>query len=108
MARRVARGEIWMLRLPPPNKRRPVLVITRGALLEVLHTATVAAVTSQRRGSPTEVNVGVDEGLKADSAVNLANLFTVRQADLHQYVGSLPPPKLAAVCRALAIAHGCD
>lgn len=108
MAQEVARGDIWLLELAPPDKRRPVLVLSRPVLLRVLHTATVAAITSTVRGSPTEVLVGVEEGLKHPSAVNLANLFTVPRARLGRYVSSLRGEKMREVCRALILACGCD
>jgi mRNA interferase MazF len=108
MARRVARGEIWQLQRPAPDKRRPVLVLSRPALLNVLHTVTVAAITSTLRGSPTEVPLGIEEGLKGASCVTLTNVFTVRQSDLRRYVGAVGRHKMREVCRALAIAVGCD
>src|SRR5947207_14789472 len=108
MARRVNRGEIWLLALPRPDKRRPVLVLSRPSLIGVLHTVTVAAVTSTLRGSPTEVAVGPEDGLKAMSCINLCNLFTVRQSDLRTFVGTLGAEKMGRACRALAIACGCD
>jgi mRNA-degrading endonuclease toxin of MazEF toxin-antitoxin module len=54
------------------------------------------------------VEVGVDEGLKGSSCVNLVNVFTVRQSELTRYVGSVAPRKMHAICRALAIACDCD
>lgn len=108
MARRVTRGEIWLLHLPRPDKRRPVVVLSRPSLIAALHTVTVAAITSTLRGSPTEVEVGPDEGLKTTSCVNLCNVFTVPQSELRTFVGTLEPAKVRAVCRALAIACGCD
>ncbi len=107
MAGRVNRGEIWLLDIPRPDKRRPVLVLSRPALISVLHTVTVAAVTSTLRGSPTEVALGVTEGLKEVSCVNLCNLFTVRQAQLRGFVGTVGPEEMRAVCRALGVACGC-
>ena len=108
MARRIARGEIWLLNLQRPDKRRPVLVLSRPSLIGLLHTVTVAAVTSTLRGSPTEVEVGSDEGLKSTSCVNLCNVFTVRQNDLRTFVGTLGSQKMRNVCAALSIACGCD
>lgn len=108
MARRLNRGEIWLLDRPRPDKRRPVLVLSRPSLLRVLHTVTVAAVTSTLRGAPTEVEVGVDEGLKAPSCVNLCNVFTVRQSDVRTFVGTVNAGKMRRICRALEIACGCD
>jgi mRNA-degrading endonuclease toxin of MazEF toxin-antitoxin module len=52
--------------------------------------------------------VGIDEGLKHESAVNLDHVQTVAQTALGHYVGSLNRHKMAAVCRALAIAVACD
>ena len=97
-----------MLRLPKPDKRRPVVVLSRQSLLENLHTATVVAVTSTLHGSPTEVPLGPEHGLKGASCANLANVFTVSQRDLHHYVGSIGTRKLGEICAALAIASGCD
>ena len=108
MAREVGRGEIWMYRFAPPDRRRSVLVLSRPSLLRSLHTATVAAIATTLRGSPTEVELALDDGLKQPSCVNLVNVFTVRQTDLRKYVGMVPPDKLRAICQALAIAVGCD
>ena len=108
MAREVERGEIWLLTLPSPDRRRPVLVLSRPSLLQVLHTATVAAITSTVRGAPTEVHVGPEDGLKQVSCVNLTNVFTVRKSELRQYVGSLGAERMREVCRALNVACGCD
>jgi mRNA interferase MazF len=108
MAGRLNRGEIWVLDFPRPDKRRPVLVLSRPSLIDALHTVTVAAVTSKLRSSPTEVQVGPEEGLKSASCVNLCNVFTVPQSRLRTFVGSVAPGRMRDVCLALAIACGCD
>jgi mRNA interferase MazF len=107
MARRIARGEIWSYRFKRPDKRRPVLVLSRSEVIPLLHTVMVAPVTSRRRGAPSEVHVGVEEGLKHDSAVNLDHVQTVEQDRLVGFIGTLSPAKLQQVCRALGIATGC-
>ena len=108
MARELRRGEIWLLALPRPDKRRPVLVLSRPSLIDALHTVTVVAVTSTLRGSPTEVELGLDEGLKRPSCANLCNLFTVPKARLRRFVGSAGREKMREVCRALAVATECE
>ena len=108
MAERLNRGEIWLIDLPRPGKRRPVLVLSRPSLIKMLHTVTVAAITSTLRGSPTEVEVGLAEGLKQVSCVNLCNVFTVQQSELKRFVGSVSHDKMREVCRALAIACACE
>ena len=90
------------------GKQRPVLVLSRQALIDVLHTVTVATITSTGRGAPTEVALGVDDGLNKPSFANLVNVFTVPQAALHRFVGTVGRQKMHAVCEALAVAVGCD
>lgn len=108
MAERLNRGEIWLLDRPHPDKRRPVLILSRPQLIRLLSSVTVAAVTSTLRGAPTEVEVGMAEGLKKTSCINLCNIFTIPQLELKTFVGSLDSPKMQAVCRALAIACACE
>lgn len=108
MARRVARGDVWTYTFPNPDKRRPVLVLSRPEAIQVLHTVMVAPITSTIRGIPSEVSVGPREGLKHDSAVNLDHVQTIDHSRLSKYLGQVGAEKMRAVCRALAIAAGCD
>ena len=101
------RGEIWLYRYKAPDKRRPVLILTRQEVLPLLRTAMVAPITSTIRGLPSEVPVGFDEGLEHPSAVNLDHVQTVERRLLHHYVGSLSEARMREVCRALALAAGC-
>ena len=89
----------------PPDKRRPVLIISRQAAIRFLRTVVVAPVTSTIHGSPAEVEVGFDEGLKHRSAVNLDHMQTVDRSLLHQFVGTVDAASMRKVCR--AVATGC-
>ena len=108
MARGVKRGEIWLYTFKPPNKRRPVVVLTRPEVITFLDTVMVAPITSTVRGAPSEVAVGIDEGLKRESAVNLDHVQTVDKRRLQRFVGGLDASKMREVCHALAIATGCS
>jgi mRNA interferase MazF len=108
VAREVNRAEIWRYRFRAPDKHRPVLVLSRQEVIGLLHTVMVAPITSTIHGAPSEVIVGVAEGLKHQSAVNLDHVQTVERARLEGYLGSLGSQKMRDVCRALAIAVGCD
>ena len=107
MARELKRGEIWLYTFKPPDKRRPVLIISRQAAIRFLRRVVVAPVTSTIHGSPAEVMVGVAEGLKHPSAVNLDHVQTVEQSLLHQFIGTVDAATMRRVCRALAVATGC-
>lgn len=107
MARRIERGDIWMYRFAPPDKRRPVVVLSRTSALGLLRTATVAPITGSIRGAASEVLVGVEEGLKKPSAVSLDHIITVPQEQLRRYVGHLSSSLMERVCEAVNIALGC-
>jgi len=40
------RGEIWQFSFPRPDRRRPVLVLTRQDIIAHLHNVTVAPITT--------------------------------------------------------------
>ena len=104
----VNRGEIWQFSFPAPNRRRPVLVLTRQEVLPHLHSVTVAPITTTIRGIPSEVMVGPECGLKTSSAINLDNLATVPKAGLLAFVGTVTPAVLHQIREALLFALGFD
>jgi mRNA interferase MazF len=108
VARRVARGEVWLYRFAHPDKRRPVVILGRTDALAAMNTALVAPVTSTIRDVPSQVPLGVDDGMKRPCAVSLDHVQTVRQSDLQRYVTTLRPEVMTAVCRALGVAAGCS
>lgn len=108
MARRAERADLWLYEFKPPDKRRPVVVLTRDDAIAPLNSIVVAPVTPTRRGSPGEVAGGTAEGLKHESAVNLDAVQTVAKAQLVRYLGRVGAAKMRDVCRALAVATGCD
>ena len=107
MARRVTRGDIWMYEFAKPDKRRPVLVISRQSVIPLLRTVMVAPITSAIYGVPSEVRVGIEHGLKHESAVNLDHVQTVDQSRLGSFVAHLSEDVMEEVCQALAVATGC-
>lgn len=103
----VNRGDVCWAELPN-EKRRPVLVLTRDAAIPAMGQVVVAYLTSKIRDIPTEVELGADEGVPRDCVVNLDNLRTVPSALLTDRIASLSGARMHQVCRALAIATGCD
>lgn len=107
MAASLSRGEVRLCRFPPPDKQRPVLVLTRSSALGHLGTVTVAPITSTVRGVPSEVILDVDDGMKGRCAINLHNAVTIAQARLGRGVSSLSTARMEEVCEALRFALGC-
>ena len=58
------------------------------------------------RLTTAQVAVGVNEGLKHDSAIHCDELVSIAKTALTDYVGSLSDEKIADLDRALAIALG--
>jgi mRNA interferase MazF len=108
MARTIDRGSVWLAPFPAPDKRRPVLVLTRPALVEVLNAVVVAPITSTIRGAPTEIVLEVEDGMKRRCAINVTRLYTLRKDSLLRYVTTLPEHRMGQVCVALGIALGCS
>ena len=104
----MTRGEIWMFRFAPPDKQRPVLLLTRSDMISVLNSVTVAPLTRTIRGVPSEVVVGVESGLKSSSAINLYHVITVPKAGLRRFVGSVSRTVLERVRAALLFALDFD
>lgn len=107
MAGEVNHGEIWTRAVKGPDNRRPALVLTRQEVIGLLHTVMVAPITSTIYGAPGEVGVGIEEGLKHESAVNLDHVQTVEQSRLVGRIGRLGASTRPEVCHALAVATGC-
>jgi mRNA interferase MazF len=90
-----------------PDKKRPVLVISRQSVIPLLRTVMVAPITSAIHGVPSEVLVGTEHGLKHESAANLDHVQTVDRSRLSGFIGHLNDEVMDEVCRALAVATGC-
>lgn len=84
------------------------MVVTRSSAIPLLANVTVALITSRRRGIPTEVGVGVGNGLDEESVVNCDNLLTVGKPGPERYRGRLGPGELHRLDDALRIALGLD
>jgi len=108
MAGRIVRGDVRLYNFAPPDKNRPVVVLTRSSAIAYLSTVTVAPITSAIRGVPSEVVLDEEDGMKAACAVNLHNAVTVSQDRLGKRVAQLSPRRMNAICAALRFSLGCD
>lgn len=108
MAGRIARGDVRLYRFAPPDKKRPVVVLTRDSAIAYLSTVTVAPITTTIRGVPSEVVLNEDDGMKGARAVNLHNAVTVSRERLGKRVAQLRSARMNEICAALRFAMGCD
>ena len=102
------RGEVRWYTFAKPNKRRPVLILTRSSAVRKLTEITIASITTTIRGVPSEVRLSVEDGLVTDCAANFYNIQTIPKSRLGGYITTLSPERMAEVDRAIIFALGVD
>lgn len=84
-------------------------IVSRQVLLDSKFSTVVCApVYSTRHGLSTQVAIGVDEGLKHDSALHCDELVSLPKVMLTDFVGTLSPAKLRELDIALINALGIE
>ncbi len=102
-------GDVYWYTFRAPDKRRPVLILTRNSVIPFLTAVTIAPLTTTIRGIPSEVLLTPDEdGVPADCAVSADNLQTIRKAGLGTYITHLSPERMREVRAAIEFSLGFD
>jgi mRNA interferase MazF len=104
----LTRGELFLVSHPSsldPRHQRVFVVVSRQFLIESSFSTVICApIYSRRDGLATQVDVGIDEGLKHESCIYCDELVSLPKAKLTNYIGSLSPMKLLELAQALAVA----
>ena len=100
------RGEVWWGELEGVG-RRPFLVMMRTAAIPVLNSVLAAPVTRTVREIPSELRLGVDDGMPAACAASFDNLRVVPKAHLVERQCTLDPVRIFEACQALLAAVDC-
>lgn len=98
------RGEIRWYKFAHPDKKRPVLILTRDSVLEYLGEVTIAPITRTVRDIPSEVFLCRADGMPHDCAVNCDHVQTVSRAKIGALITALPQAKMLAVGKAVRFA----
>jgi len=97
-------GEIRWYKFTHPDKKRPVLILTRDSVLEYLGEVTIAPITSTVRDIPSEVFLSKADGMPHDCAVNGDHLQTVSKGKIGSLITILSQSKLDDVGQAIRFA----
>lgn len=100
------RGEIRWYRFAPPDKQRPVLIMTRNDVLGALHEVLVLPTTRTVRGLTTEVVLDLADGMPTRCALNADRLCLARLDRIGALVAELPAGRWAEVETAILRACG--
>ena len=98
------RGEIRWYKFKAPDKKRPVLILTRNSILEYLGEVTVAPITATVRDIPSEVFLSKQDGMKRDCAINFDHIQTVSTGEIGSLIATLSEDKLPEVSAAIQFA----
>jgi mRNA interferase MazF len=104
----VNQGDVYWYTFKEPDKRRPVVILTRDSAISYLTSLTVAPITTTIRSIPSEVVLSEADGLVTDCAANCDNLQTIAKAKLGAYITHLAPEKLRELREAIGFALGFD
>lgn len=97
-------GEIRWYTFKPPDKKRPVLILTRDSVLEYLGEVTVAPITTHIRDIPSEVFLATTDGLPQDCVVNCDHLQTVSKGKIGSLITCLSRSRMMEVGQAICFA----
>lgn len=102
------RGQIRWVAFKPPDKKRPVLILTRQTLLPHLSEIVVAPLTRTLRSVPSHVRIGHDDGVPEWSDIKCDNLLSVQRTRLGALVCTLSDARMEEVDAAIRYALGMD
>jgi mRNA interferase MazF len=102
----VKRGEIRWYTFRLPDKRRPVLILTRNDVIDRLNEIIVVPATRTIRGLTTEVVLTVDDGMPAACALNFDHVSLAQPSRIGPVLRDLLETRWAEVRDALLIACG--
>ena len=100
------RGEVRWYLFSRPDKKRPVLILTRDSALDFLGEVTVAPITSTIRDIPSEVLLTKADGMPRDCTINLDHLQTVSKGKIGSLIATLSFDKMQRIRPSLLFALG--
>jgi len=104
----VKRGEIYLVKHPTrrePKRQRAFVVVSRSVVIESKFATVICApIFTMRAGLESQVNVGIEEGLKHDSAIHCDELISLSKTVLADYLGALTDLKIGELDAALRAA----
>lgn len=102
-------GDVYWYTFRAPDKRRPVLLLTRNSAIPYLTGITVAQITTTIRGIASEVLLTPeDDGMFAECVVNADSLQSIQKINLVEFITELSQERMREVRVAIEFAMGFD
>src|SRR6266478_1695198 len=100
------RGEIRWYAFQLPDKRRPILILTRNEVIDRLNEIIVVPVTRTIRGLTTEIVLTPEDGMPVVCALNFDHVSLAQRDRIGSVLSTLPQARWPEAQRALMIACG--
>ena len=100
------RGDVVWHKFKEPDKKRPVLIITRDGAISELNDVTVIPITSKIRDLDSEVFLTMDQGMPQDCVANVDRIHTVPKHKLSGFITRVTDEQLDEVFTAMKFAFG--
>jgi mRNA interferase MazF len=100
------RGEIRWYAFAPPDKQRPVLILTRDEVIDRLNEIIVVPATRTVRGIASEVSLTREDGMPTTCVLNLDHVGIAQRSRIGTLLTTLPAGRWPEVEKALLVACG--
>ena len=94
-------GEIRWYKFKPPDKKRPVLILSRNSVLDYIGEVTIAPITRTIRDIPTEVLLLKEDGMPKECAINFDHIQTVSKGKIGSRITMISGEKWQEVRQAI-------
>lgn len=98
------RGDVCWYQFKSPDKKRPVVILTRNSIIEYLGEVAIAPVSSTIRNIPSEVVLFQDDGMPKDCAINCDHIQTVAKNKIGSLITKLSDEKIKQLNEAIQFA----
>jgi mRNA interferase MazF len=98
------RGDVRWYKFDPPDKGRPVVILTRDSIIPHIGEVTVAPVTSTVRDIPSEVLLDQKDGVAKECAINCDHLQTIAKGRIGSLLTRLSTARMREVHDAVTFA----
>jgi mRNA interferase MazF len=102
----VRRGEIRWYTFAAPDKRRPVLLLTRTTVIDTLNEIIVVPATRTVRGIRTEILLSKADGMPETCALNFDHVALAQRTRIGALITELAPSRWPEVEAAMLVACG--
>ncbi|NIR51778.1 type II toxin-antitoxin system PemK/MazF family toxin [candidate division KSB1 bacterium] len=90
-----------------PKKYRVFVIVSRQVLIDSKFSTVICApIYSRYDGLSTQVELGIEDGLKQTSGIHCDELISIPKSSLTNFVASLSPDKMMELNDALKVAVG--